>query len=597
MSFFKSRRRRRILIAIGGTALGIAVLTGLAFWLEIHRETDLADPAAKVTSRFKDFEMADSAPIRFRDVAESMGVIMHHGPGPRGRTLPEDTGSGIAWGDYDGDGDWDLYVVNFSGSSGKDPDTEGANHLFRNDGDRFTDVTRQARVGDLEGFGMGATFADYDDDGDVDLYVSNFGPNRLYQNRGDGTFEEVAAKAGVADAHWSTGVTWGDFNRDGHLDLYVCNYVDYDDNGVGPDPALESGSGTYEVPFTLNPNSFDPQSNRLYRNRGDGTFEDVAEQCGVDNLEGRSLGATFCDLDGDGWLDLYVNNDASANKLFRNMTGDLGDNESILFADQSAATGTADPRGSMGLSVGEIGGMTGKPDSLPDLFVSHWLAQENAFYQSVVNSGGGLEYRDKTRHFRLGEISIDMVGWGTALADFDLDGRLDIAVANGSTLEQLDNPLLLKAEPVFIFWNGGKRFHNVAPKAGEVLVRKYWGRGLAVADFDRDGDVDLAIAVNRGQPLLLRNETLTTNQSLVITLRGSPSVCFGAKVEVYQKDHFQVRWSGADVTFMGMHAAELIFGLGENRMADKVKVKWADGKETTLIDVVAGRREVDYQKV
>jgi hypothetical protein len=519
---------------------------------------------------------------------------MRHGPGTRSRHLTEDTGSGIAWGDYDGDGDWDLYVVNFPDPSAGDGDPGGSNGLFRNDGDRFTDVTDVAGVGDASGFGMGATFADYDDDGDADLYVTNHGPNRLYRNRGDGTFEDVSAAAGVDDPLWSAGVAWGDFDRDGDLDFYVCNYVDFNVGGVGPALVMDATTGTYSIPFTLNPNSFDPEPNRLYRNRGDGTFEDVAEQCGVSNPDGRSLGATFCDLDGDGWLDLYVNNDVSTNKFFGSLGRAFGSDEPVVFADLSAITGTADPRGSMGLSVGDIGGMGGHPDGLPDLFITHWIAQENAFYQSVVTSGGSVEYRDKTRQLRLGEISLDTVGWGSALADFDLDGRLDLVVANGSTLEQKDNPANLIAEPIFVFWNDGKRFHNVAPTSGEALAIPRWSRGLAAADFDGDGDVDLAIAINRGQPLLLRNETPTTNQSLTIMLRGPSWAQFGSRIEVEVAGEKRRQWCGADVSFMGMHAQELVFGLGEATRVDSIHVWWADGKESTLAGISPGRVDVFY---
>ncbi|MCP3960483.1 MAG: VCBS repeat-containing protein, partial [bacterium] len=318
-----SRRTRRAWHAVVWTGLGTALLVALALWLAAWRNTDLADPTVGVTSVFKNTGGAAASPIRFRDVAAQMGVVARHGPGERGRALPEDTGSGIAWGDYDGDGDWDLYVVSFPGPLGREgggepSESEGSNRLYRNDGDRFTDVTTEAGVGDAAGFGMGATFADYDGDDDADLYVTNFGPNRLFRNRGDETFEEVAALAGVDDPLWSAGAAWGDFDRDGHLDLYVTNYVRYDDAGAGTEPVIDS-TGAYIIPFTLNPNSFDPEPNRLYRNRGDATFEEVALLSGVQNADGRSLSATFCDLDGDGWLDLYVNNDVSTNRLYRNM--------------------------------------------------------------------------------------------------------------------------------------------------------------------------------------------------------------------------------------------------------------------------------------
>jgi len=592
-----SRRKRKIWLSVWGTVLGTGLLTGLVLWVEALQETDFGDPMAGVTADSKEGSVVKAPPIHFRDVAGAMGVMMRHGPGLRGRALPEDTGSGVAWGDFDADGDWDLYLVNFAGPLGQAARSEGSNRLFRNDGGRFTDVTEAAGVADLEGFGMGATFADYDDDGDPDLYVTNFGPNRLFRNRGDGTFEEVAAQAGVADPLWSAGAAWGDFDRDGHLDLYVCNYVDYEQTDLGSELVLDTAAGSYGVPFTLNPNSFDPQPNRLYRNRGDGTFEEVAERCGVNDPDGRSLGATFCDLDSDGWLDLYVCNDVSTNKLFRNMGGDFdtagADHDgALLFVDLSAITGTGDPRGSMGLSVGEIGGMSGKADGLPDLFITHWVAQENAVYQSLETPAGDLEYRDKTRQYRLGEVSLDTVGWGTAFVDLDLDGRLDLVVANGSTLERKGDPRYLIAEPIFLFWNEGERFQNVAPAAGRIVSGNHSARGLAAADFDGDGDVDLALAINRGRPLLLRNDTVTANRFLKVRLRGRSAACFGAKVQVVVSAACQTRWWGADVTYLGMHAAELIFGLGENAAADRVHVVWADGKESTLTKVPAGQVEV-----
>ncbi len=598
----KSRRTRKALHAGVWTGVGTVLLVALALWVAARRNTDLADPTEGVTSVFKNTDGAAAPPIRFRDVAEHMGVVARHGPGERGRTLPEDTGSGLAWGDYDGDGDWDLYVVSFPGPLGREgggdhSSPEASNRLYRNDGDRFTDVTMEARVGDPGGFGMGATFADYDGDGDEDLYVTNFGPNRLFRNLGDETFDEVAAVAGIDDPLWSAGVAWGDYNRDGHLDLYLTNYLRYDAAGAGPEPVMDS-TGAYVIPFTLNPNSFDPEPNRLYRNRGDGTFEDLALPAGVQNADGRGLTATFCDLDGDGWLDLYVNNDVSTNRLYRNLGGDFGTDDLVIFDDLSNRTGTADPRGSMGLSVGEIGGMSGEPDGLPDLFITHWIAQENAFYQSLLAPGGtrrNLEYRDKTRHLRLGEISIDTVGWGSALVDFDLDGGVDVAVVNGSTLEHKDDPKSLIAEPIFLFWNGGEHFTDIAPSAGEALGRTYWARGLAAADFDGDGDVDFAVSVNRGRPLLLRNETETTNRSLTVRLRAAASARFGARVAVTVGGRTQYRWGGSDVTYLGMHAPDLIFGLGDQDLVERIDVRWADGSESTLTGVAAGSVEVAHQ--
>ena len=588
-----SQRQRKIWLSVAYTLVGTALLTALAMWAADKRDTDLVDPTLGVTAGFKEADQTDAPEIRFVDVARQAGVDLHHGLGPRSRILTEDTGSGLAWGDYDGDGDWDLYAVNFIGVRSVADSSLGANRLFRNDKGHFTDITAATGVGDPTGFGMGATFVDYNADGHLDLYVTNYGANRLFRNRGDGRYDEVAAQAGVADSLWSTGVAWGDFNRDGELDLYVCNYLEYDATDLATDFTDHNGDRD-AIPFSLNPNAFDPQPNHLYQNLGDGTFTEVAEASYVSNTAGRSLAATGCDLNGDGWLDLYVNNDVSTNKLYMNMGSYFAADGLFHFADLAAITGTADPRGSMGLSVGEIGAMDGTSDGLPDLFITHWIAQENALYKSVSNAEGELEYRDKTRQFRLGEISIDMVGWGCALADFDLDGRPDIAVANGSTMEDKENPRYLKAEPILLFWNDGEKFHNLAAKAGDALAQDYWARGLAVADFDLDGDVDIAISVNRGQPLLLRNETASGHRSLKINLRGSPAQCFGAKVSVRVGDNLQTQWYGADVSFLGMHAAELVFGLGKEAQADTVKVQWADGNVVTFAELAAGTVDIAY---
>ncbi|MDX1631326.1 MAG: VCBS repeat-containing protein, partial [Thermoanaerobaculia bacterium] len=365
---------------------GLLLLTLLGVWLERRRDTDLQDPEAGVTAEFRDPGATSAPDLSFRDVSGELGLRMRHGPGPRTRTLPEDTGSGLAWRDYDGDGDPDLYVVNFSGPLGVEPEPSGSNRLYRNDGDRFVDVTDLAGVGDLEGFGMGARFADFDGDGDEDLYVTNYGPNRLFRSLGDGTFRDDAPELGVDDPRWSIAGAWGDLNRDGLLDLYVTNYVEYD--ARSGDLVSSSGDPNWQgVPFTLNPNSFDPQPNALFLQEADGGFRDAALEAGASNPEGRSLAATIVDVDGDGWLDLYVANDVSANVLLKNQGADFG---AALFEDIGPGTGTADPRGSMGISVADLARDGEAPDGLPDLFVSHWVAQENALYQAV-SQGGRLE--------------------------------------------------------------------------------------------------------------------------------------------------------------------------------------------------------------
>lgn len=586
-------RRQKIQLALILVILGTSLLVGLGLWVASLRDTDQGDPTKGLTAAFRG-EPLDAPAMKFTEVAATSGVVMRHGPGRRARTLPEDTGSGLAWSDVDGDGDFDLYVVNYPGPLGEAaaPTNErDSNRLFINDGGRFVDVTSEVGVADAAGYGMGATFADYDGDGDEDLYVTNMGTNRLFRNRGTGVFDDVTEAAGVGDTRWSTGATWGDYDRDGDLDLYVCNYVKYDAEEMEGGVTVGRSDGAYQVPYTLNPNAFDPQPNSLYRNNGDGTFEEVAYEAGVHNPAGRSLAASFCDLDGDGWLDLYVNNDVSANRLYVNRGAASGTKR---FTEIGVTTGTADPRGSMGLSIAEMGALSDVEDGLPDLFISHWVAQENALYLSLKRPGGKLEYRDKTRRVRLGEISLDTVGWGCALVDFDRDGRLDLAVANGSTLEDKSDSNRLVAEPIFLLWNAGTRFGDIAAAAG--VTGRHNARGLAAADYDGDGDIDLAVAVNRGSPLLLRNDTETTNRGLALRLLGTPSLAHGARVEVEVEadGRTQTRWWAADVSFCSRHAPEMIFGLGAAKTAT-VRVTWTDGRITTLEEVPSGSLTVRHE--
>lgn len=599
-----SARARRLRASIVVGLLGPVLLAAWALWVDRRRDTDLADPRLTVTTAFRDAPPASAprdaladAPITFEDATTAARLHFTHGPGYRSRVLPEDMGSGLAWGDYDGDGDWDLYVVNMPGYGAATPPPDAvSNRLFRNDSGRFTDVTQQAGVGDPDGLGMGASWADFDGDGLHDLYVTNAGPNRLFRNRGDGTFEDVADHAGVAAPEWSTGIAWGDFDRDGHLDLYVCSFVSYDLTAEEAWSLADVTSGPAALPFTLNPSAFDPVPNRLFRNRGDGTFEDVAAFAGVGDPEGRSLAATFVDLDGDGWLDLLVANDVSANRLFLSLGRDLGDpDDRVVFVDQSHTAGVADPRGSMGLALADLAPPGAPaPDGLPDVFITHWVAQENALYVSHYVPGG-LEYRDRANDARLGEPSLDAVGWGCAFADFDLDGHLDLLIANGSTLEDPADVRRLLPQPLTLFRGDGVLFRQLASPPDHASPRLLIdGRGLALADFDQDGRIDVAVSTNNGRLLLLRNTSPVACAPLVVGLDAPSPALFGARVALATPTGAVTRWVGGGGAYLSQHAVDLVFAHpgGHFRAEAVVTVSWADGTEQRIPAPVPGRLRV-----
>ncbi|MCH8969905.1 MAG: VCBS repeat-containing protein [Planctomycetes bacterium] len=429
----------------------------------------------------------EAPPFRFRDVTAEAGIAFRHFPATRASLLPEDMGSGVAVGDYDGDGYSDLYFVNIAGSvqPGAPQNAKlGKSRLYRNIGSpsadhgtraRFVDVTDEAGVG-FVGCGMGAAWGDYDNDGDLDLYVTAFGENVLYQNQGDGTFRDVTQQSGTSDARFSTGCAWADYDRDGDLDLYVSNYVDFVFREA--DRSAMRRQYDTEQPYTLNPSAYAPQPNSLFRNRGDGTFEEVAAKAGVADPGGRSLSVSWGDWNNDGWPDLYVANDVSNNGVFRN-------NQDGTFADVGASSLAADYRGAMGIAVADV------DDDLDlDLLITHWIAQENALFRNMTlddvlgpAENGRLWFMDHADEIGLGQSSLDMVGWATGFCDFDNDGLRDLWLVNGSTFETAENHRLLHAQLPFVFWNRGpeKGFVDVASRTDDAggRFRRVW-RGLSL---------------------------------------------------------------------------------------------------------------------
>ena len=522
----------------------------------------------------------------FTDVTKASGLgSFRQFHGPRSSQLPEDMGSGVAWGDFDNDGFDDLFAVSGGGSL-ESPDSQLApSVLYRNLGDgRFEKVQD---FPDLRIRGMAAAWGDDDNDGFLDLVVTSFDRLFLFHNNGNGTFTDVTHKAGLDRyrGFWA-GASWGDYNRDGYLDLYVCGYVKYK-----RDEQSRTASSTQfglEVPFTLNPASFEPERNLLFRNKGDGTFIEVAKELGVDNPDGRSLSALWHDFDGDGWPDLYVANDISENKLYLNRHG--------KFVDAGRNAWVEEYRGSMGLAAGDF-----DRDGDDDLFISQWIAQGYALYQSLLSEqkgmagGSELHFTDVAANMGIGQPSLQKIGWGTSFVDIDSDGWTDLVVANGSTFEQNNtSPPQLVPLPSFLFWNEqGNFFHDLAPW-NRSLSQSHVSRGLAVADYNNDGAMDVAIIDHDEGIRLLRNDIPQGNWAEFrlhnrVPPAGAP-LGFGDGVTV-------IAWVGGvplrrtvgSSSYLSEDSHRIHVGLGGATKIDRLEVRWLRGQIETWTNLGANQ--------
>ncbi len=526
----------------------------------------------------------------FVDVTNAADIDFQHSNGTRSSLLPEDMGSGAGFADIDNDGDLDLYIVNipgaFKGMSSKKSATQSANMLYRNNGNgTFTDITDSANVGDT-GYGMGCVFADYNGDGNVDLYVTNYGENVLYHNNGDSTFTDVTKTAGVGCPLWSTGAAFADYDGDNDLDLYVCNYVNYDLEKFQQKKAESEQFGKL-VPNALNPVVFEPQDNVFYRNNGDGTFTDITAEAGVAAPSGRSMQAIFSDFDNDNDLDLYVANDTSENHIFRN-------DGNGTFTDVSADSWAADFRGSMGLAAGDY-----DADGDIDLFISHWIDQEYVLYRNLLREDKTAEtpatkrirFVDESYSAMLAEVTLKEIGWGTSLFDYDNDGDLDIFVANGSTFQKLDQPESLIPQPDQLFRNEDDgTFSDVSKSTGIANLPPRVSRGAAFGDYDNDGDVDIFIVNNYAKPILWRNSATdlkNSNNWLHVKLIGTNEnrSAVGAKILLKTSETTQIREIYAGESYMSANSFIAEFGLGKATQIQMLQVIWSNGKTQTLEDV------------
>ncbi len=515
-------------------------------------------------------EPGQEAEWQFREVAAEAGLDFQHGSF---RTAISDDpvaamGGGLCWLDYDGDGWLDLYLVNSHAiaeeSYWKDAGGLPRNALFRNDACAFADVSK-ASSADLAMRGNGCVAVDFDSDGDTDIYVTADGPNALLLNQSDGTFIEAAADAGVAAAEWSTAAVAADFNDDGLPDLYVGSYIDLDRK-------IEKPSGAF-------PQDFLGVADHLYLSRGDGTFWDATVEAGL-RREDRTLGALLSDLDGDGDVDLYVANDGQPNRLFLQNAGDslVG----VGFVDATTAAGVGDSGSGMGLAAGDYDG-----DGAIDLFVTNWQRELNALYRNELADTGRAEFTYSTHRIGIAGLGNNKTGWGTTWADFDHDTDLDLVVANGMvpvTDLEADRQLFRLYRNLRADGTPGE-FRDWTRQVGLAAAGPLLARGSAAADYDNDGDLDVAINTIGGAAALFRNDSPPGNWLMVELDPFQP----GALVTVVLDDGSRlVREARAGGSYLASEDPRIHFGLGESAEAAQVEVRWPDGATTTVARVPAG---------
>ncbi len=521
-----------------------------------ERSTDATDPAARAPDPRR-----EPAGL-FRDVTLGSGIdFVHRLADGHMDNVVEAVGAGGAWFDYDGDGRLDLFLAQ-SGwdaeiSTGEAPDDPPTNRLYRNRGDgTFEDVSARAGI-DRPGFGVAAAAADYDGDGDVDLYVVNEGANVLWRNRGDGTFDDVTETARVGDAGCGAAATWFDADGDSRLDLYVANYLTLD-----PDYRLYHSPDGFPGPL-----SYEAQAHVLYRNAGDGTFEDVSERAGIRVGPGRGMGVCAFDFDGDGRDDVFVANDATAHFLFRN----TGARFEEVAVRSSAAYGL------MGEGTAAMAGIPADydGDGLVDLFVS------DATYCSLYRNLGKGIFQDRSLAAGLAGPAAVSPSWGAAWLDFDLDGDPDLYVAKGD-LHHMNGFVDILLENT-----GDGRFTEASLRGGGHFARELNARACLPADFDDDGDVDVLVTNVHQRVALLRNENERTNSWITISLRGlAPNTqAFGAKVRIEAGGATQVTQARCPTGYLGQGDPRLSFGLGAAQRVDRIEVRWPSGATTEMRDV------------
>jgi hypothetical protein len=516
--------------------------------------------------------------LRFTDVTAAAGIRFRHNSGAFGKKyLPETLGAGVAFLDFDNDGWQDLFFVNSMNWPGR-PGAPTFPALYHNNHDgTFTDVTKQAGL-TTQMYGLGVAVADFDNDGDVDIYVTCLGPNHLFSNVGGGKFADVTAKAGVGDPGFSTSAAWFDYDQDGRLDLFVANYVQWT---IETDLTcmLDGRNKSY-----CTPESYKGQSSTLYHNKGDGRFEDVTRKAGVYDPTAKSLGVALIDFDNDGKLDLFVANDTQPNRLYKNRGDgtfvDVGMMAGVAFNEAGVA------RAGMGVDAADYDN-----SGRQSLIIGNFSNEMMALYS---NEGTGL-FIDDAPTSTVGKASLLTLTFACFFFDADLDGLLDIFAANGHVADDISTvqPKVTYAERPHMFRNlGAKKFEEISTRVGQAFQQAVVARGAAYGDFDNDGDLDLVITTNNGPARLLRNDQTKRNGSLRLTLEGATSnhSAVGTRVRL-EVEGGRKPWAMVKTgsSYCSQSELPLIFGLGRATKATAIEVTWPNGRVEKLPGAAANQ--------
>ncbi len=523
--------------------------------------------------------------VIFSDVTRESGINFINVATADKKYIVESMGGGVALFDFDSDGKLDIYLTNsYSVAAALKREPRPKAGLYRNLGNgKFEEMAARAGIAD-PGWAMGVSVADFDNDGLDDLYVTCFGPNKLYRNAGAGKFEDVTAKAGVGDDRFSTGAAWGDYDRDGDLDLFVTNYVDFKLTDL---PQFGKGQLCQykSVPVQCGPRGLPGAGDSLFRNNGNGTFTDVSKKAGVDDPSGHyGLGVTWTDFDDDGWPDVFVANDATPNYAYRNNRD--GTFKEMAFELGCAVDESGTEQGSMGISFGDY-----DRDGLLDLVVTNFSDQYNTIYKKTRDGG----YIDASRNTKTADVSLPYVGWGTKFFDYDNDGWLDLMVVNGHVYPQIEGayPGGMYAQRKLFYRNRRDgTFNEVASELGTAMMERRISRGAAFGDYDEDGDVDVIVNDLDGPPMLMRNDGGNKAGHWVrLKLAGKKSNrnAVGARVSVKTGTLVQIDEVRAGDSYISHSDWRLHFGLGKASVVDEIEVKWPGGKTEKLTKVAADR--------